>query len=265
MTQAEHPHLPEWIAEERAAVAALARQANRAPMHSVTGIQQVHGLQAEVVVRHLEARTSVRCRSIEPHGRRVAAAVRHDVGAPLHVECGAIPAHAVLRRGHGGPVLVAGHVPHLEQPILRVVEHPVAEHRRRRTGLIAGDGCLWIREFPRLFRTQYRVGIVVRGGMKRTMQAGFRDQKIVDEQLPADVDADHWRRRKQIRRRLGLADPFATPRRPRRWQHDPVVQDLAARRQLRADGREPCGAGSRGREKLPASQPGTRAEHRPVY
>ena len=52
------------------------------------------------------------------------------------------------------------------------------------------------------------------------------DQKVVDEELPADVDLDHRRRRDEVRWRAhgpGQVDG----RRPHSRQADPVVQPLA--------------------------------------
>ena len=74
--------------------------------------------------------------------------------------------------------------------------------------------------------------------MKRAVQAGLLDQEVVHEQLAADVDVDHRRRRDQIGRTLRRGVPGMAPRRPRRRQRDAVVERFA-RCRLRGAGLGP--------------------------
>ena len=140
--------------------------------------------------RHLEAAPFVGFELIEPHRARVAIALIDDVGPGLDVEVRLPPRDPVVRDRVAGGAAVAAHVPDLEHAIARIVEDAVAEDHRGgiRSGLRAiGD---LVTLFPRLIRAQDRVRRVIRRAMTGAEKRCFLNQKIVDEQLPADVDGN---------------------------------------------------------------------------
>ncbi len=150
-----------------------------------------------------------------------------DVGAADDVEGRPLPAHAVARQREGAVLLVAAHVPHLEQAIGRIEEDAVAEHHRRWTRWSPGQLGVRIVAFPVALGYQHGAGGVIRRLVEAPEETRVFDQEIVDEQLPADVDVDHRRRIEQVIRAGERIGELCPPWRPRRRQDDAVVERFA--------------------------------------
>ena len=204
VTQAEAPTIAKRIEEAGAAIAGRPRITAIGPANAIGRRRQV---QRRVALhrrpRHLESRRGISFVEIEPHRAGVAAMFADDVGAGDDV-CGAArPRDAVRRCGEGGVLLVAGHVPHLEDAIGGIEEHAVAEDHRGGTGRGLRHGRVRIVDLPRLLGREQRVRRVIHGLVKVAMQRRLFDQEVVDEQLPADVDVDDLRRAREVGRAFG--------------------------------------------------------------
>ena len=82
-------------------------------------------------------------------------------------------------------------VPQLERLVAGVEPDAVAERRRERNVSVAVL-------FPKRLRRQHRRLRMPRRLVIRPLQGRFGNQKIIDEQLPADVDGNDVRRLNQI-------------------------------------------------------------------
>jgi hypothetical protein len=119
---------------------------------------------------------------------------------------------AIARGGVADGAAGTARVPHLELAIARIVPDAIAEdHRCRGAALL----------LPGPVRAVYRVAGVILRGVETPAQRGGGDQKVVHEQLMADVDGDDGRWRVQIRRRHQFRRDLRQRRWRGRWQVDP--------------------------------------------
>jgi len=110
----------------------------------------------------------------------------HSVRAGDDVERGPLPLQPVLADGIANRVKPARVVPHLEQPVLGIVDNAVVEGRRDRT-----DSAIHL---ERSLRFQDRVAVVQPGLMEGPPQVRLGNEEVVDEELPAHVDRNRRRR-----------------------------------------------------------------------
>jgi hypothetical protein len=144
----------------------------------------------------------------------------HEVSARPDIEGGLVPVDAIAAGGVGRAADVACHVPHLEDPVRRIIPDPVAEGHCRRTRLL----------FPGSVGFQHWIGWVILCQVERAMQCRPLDEEVIHKKLPAYIDRNHRRRMLQIRglgNRLSRLDVLPVHLwRPHFRQHDAVVQDL---------------------------------------
>ena len=201
--QAEDPDAAKRIPEKRAAVARRPRGPGRPPVNAVARQPELQRAGVVIEPRHLEPLRRRGRLQVEPDRVRVPALGRHDVAAGDDVERGAFPRQAIARDGQRGVLLVAAHVPHLEQPVRGIEKHAVAVDHRRRAGRSAGCHRVGIAALPVANRREHGIARVIVGLVKRPVERRLLDEKVVHEQLAADVDADHGGGRRQVRRALG--------------------------------------------------------------
>ena len=111
-----------------------------------------------------------------------------------------------LRHRERGVLLIPGHVPHLEQALGRIEEHAVAVDHGRGARRRLGGGRVGILDLPWPFGRQHWIRRVIGRLVDGAIQRRFFDQEVVHEQLPADVDVDHVRRAREVRRRARAID-----------------------------------------------------------
>ena len=150
--------------------------------------------------------------------------MRDDVGVADNVQRGLVPGDAVARCGVTGVLRVAAHVPHLENPIARVIEHAVAEGHCGGIRSRLRPLRVLVVFFPGGRRPQHRIVRMVVGTMKRSRQGRFFDEEVVDEQLSSQVDWHHSRPIDQVRRRYRRSRQAVMTRRPGLRETDAVVQ-----------------------------------------
>ena len=141
-----------------------------------------------------EAFLGILFRQVEPHRGRIslvrfAGGIQHHVRLRLYVQRRFFPGDAVLGNRVAGGTQIPPHVPHLEETILRVVPHAVAEDHG---GCVLGVG------LPRLIRPENGVLRIVCRVVKRPLERRFLDEKVVDEKLAANADRDHLGRGLEI-------------------------------------------------------------------
>ena len=120
------------------------------------------------------------------------------------------------------------HVPQLEGAVFRIEEHAVAEHHGRRIERLVGARRHIVVGFPIGFGFENRVGRVVRRLVERAAHRGPFDEKVVDEQLAADIDRHDGGTIGEIGRTGRVFVRISPVRRPRTAERDPVIERVAA-------------------------------------
>ena len=234
LAAAAHAHAPlpaKRIVEERRVVADVRGDHRSRPVNAVRrGLQpsflaEVHPvLAAAIELEHLVALPRIGGVQIQPDGAAVSLVGRtggpDEVGAGLHVQLRALPLQSVAAGRQGRRRHPARQVPQLVQPVGGVVPQAVVEGGRRRT--------LSAVQLVRGRRHQDRAARVDLGPAEPALQRRLRDQEVVDEELPVQVDRYHRRRVLQVGNGKRIARArIDVARRPRRWQDDAVVEGVA--------------------------------------
>ena len=231
------PLVAERVVKQGGSIAAgPGRGHRRSPVNSIRGVPHGHIDPAAFVAalgddQHLVGSLGVLLQLIPPDQIAVAAAIENDVGARHNVERGFVPGDPVRAGGVADASRVAAHVPHLEDILGGVVPDAIAEDH--------GTGLVGRRDLPSSasLRPKDRAGRVERGLVVRPLQSRLVDEKIIDEELPADVDGDDLGGPLEIGNRHGLAGELLDLGRPLVGQHDAVVQGLACIGRQRAEQR----------------------------
>ena len=257
--QAPHPLAEERVVEHRRAVVVLASRAQEAPADAVGG-DILRAARRVAARRDADAPVGVRRVRVVAgkHAERVSPLVRqHDVVAiPPHWRT--LPDKPVLRLRQADASAPARHVPHAEALPCGIPPHAAARHAAPRRRLVQR---IPVTPFDTLGKR-----LVAQFGVQRTLGLRFRphdwiplvlnrlaehphdavrrfNQEIVHEQLPPEIDRNHFRDvfRLKVRCLDRILILRVDARRPFLRQHDTVVERAPAvgrirhrlRRQLR--------------------------------
>ena len=146
------------------------------------------------------------------------AAVRRDLGP--------CPRKTVLARRRGQRTAMPRRVPELKVPGRRIVERTARDEARHADRDAAVVQVVLRLHLLRRLRLQHRIARVLLRAMKGAREIRLRDQKIIDEQLPPDLDRHDCRREFQVRHRHRLIHRPHPRRRPRLRQPDAIIEQF---------------------------------------
>ena len=133
--------------------------------------------------------------------------------------------NAIAAAGHLKVQAAAAGEPELQIRVRRIIKRSSVQQRHGAARGILRARILADEQFFLRRGLQHRIAREFLRRMKSALQIGLLDEEVIHEQLPPDVDGDHFRRIRQIRHLHGLyRHHIAIARRPDLRKHDAVVK-----------------------------------------